>query len=144
MMEIMIVVLVVGLVAAMAFPRFANLSSSLRSRGATNQLAADIGYTRMMAVREGHTASLTIAGNNYTIAVENTDGSVRRTLRTVRIQDSFNGTTLAADGGNGRFAFDSRGVLKSNSGAGVTVTQGSRTQHITVTAIGRVTRDAAQ
>jgi prepilin-type N-terminal cleavage/methylation domain-containing protein len=144
LLEVMMVIVIGGLLASMAIPRFANLTSAWRSMGATSQVAADIAYTRMMAVREGRTVSMTIASNVYTIVAENTDGSARRTLRTVRIQDNFPGTTLAVDGGVGRFAFDSRGVLKANSGTGITVARNSRSQHLAVTAIGRVTRDAAQ
>jgi Tfp pilus assembly protein FimT len=141
LVELVVVVAIMGLISAMAIPRFTNYVAALRARGAANQLVSDIAYTRMMAVREGRTTSLTAAANVYTIVVENTDGSVRRTLRTVRVQNSFAGTTLTGDAGNGRVAFDSRGVRTGNSTAGFTLARLGRSQHLTISAIGRVTRD---
>jgi Tfp pilus assembly protein FimT len=137
----MVVVIIVGLIAAMAVPRFTNYVSTLRVGGAANQIASDIAYTRMTAVREGRTASLTVSGTTYTIVVENTDGSVRRTLRTVKVANTYAGMTITGDGNNGRLAFDSRGVLKANSTGGVTLSRLGRSQHLTVSSIGRVIRD---
>jgi prepilin-type N-terminal cleavage/methylation domain-containing protein len=145
LMEMMVVVIIIGIIAAMAVPRTLNYVSALRAGNATNQVAADIAYTRMMAVREGHTAVLTLTdATTYTITVENLDGSVRRTLRTVRLANSFPGTTVAGDNGIGRLAFDSRGIMKANSATGVTLTRGARSQRLAITLVGRVTRDAAQ
>jgi type II secretion system protein H len=141
--EIMVIVMIIGLLAAMAIPRFGNLAASLRSRGAADQIAADIAYTRMSAVREGRTAVLTVTGNTYTMTVENTDGSTFKTLRTVRIRDSYTGATIAT-AGSARIAFDSRGMLKSGSATSVTVTSDSRSQRLLISLIGRVLRDTPQ
>jgi prepilin-type N-terminal cleavage/methylation domain-containing protein len=141
LMEIMIVVAIIGLLSAMAFPRFANWTSALRAKGAASQVAADIAYTRMTAVREGRTAVLTVNGNNYTMTVENPDGTVFKTLRTVRVQDSYPGTTIGTTGGT-RIAFDSRGMRKDGSGSTLTLTRNDRSQTLQVTIIGRVVRDA--
>jgi Tfp pilus assembly protein FimT len=144
-MEMMVVVIIIGLILAMAGPKMFNYVSAMSAGSATSQLSADIAYTRMMAVREGRTAVLTLTdATTYTITVENLDGSVFRTLRTVRLANNFPGTTLTGDGNVGRLAFDSRGILKANSATGVTVTRGERTQRLAITLIGRVTRDAAQ
>lgn len=143
-MEMMVVVIIIGIVAAMAVPRFTNWVSALRVGGAVNQIASDIAYTRMLAVREGRTASLTISGTNYTIVTENTDGSVLRTLRTVKVANSYSGTTITGEGGNGRVAFDSRGVLKSNSTSRITLSRLGRSQRLSISILGRVTRDTAQ
>jgi len=143
LLEIMIVVAIIGLLSAMAIPRFANWTSALRAKGAASQVAADIAYTRMSAVREGRTAVLTVAGNNYTMTVENPDGSVFKTLRTVRIQDSYPGTTIGTTGGT-RVAFDSRGMLKGASATALTLTRDSRSQQLSISAIGRVIRETPQ
>ena len=144
MVEVMIVVVIIGIVAAMAVPRFTNWVSALRVDGAASQVAADIAYTRMLAVREGRTASLTLSGTDYTIVTENTDGTVRRTLRTVKVANTYAGTTVTGEGGNGRVAFDSRGVLKANSTSAITLARLGRSQRLNISAIGRVTRDQAQ
>jgi prepilin-type N-terminal cleavage/methylation domain-containing protein len=143
LIEVMIVVAIIGLLSAMAFPRFTNWASALRAKGAANQTAADISYTRMAAVREGRTAALTVNGNTYTITVENTDGTTFKTLRTVRIQDSYPGTTIGTTGGT-RIAFDSRGMRKDGSSSTVTLTRDGRSQRLQVSIIGRVIRDTPQ
>jgi len=146
LMEMMVVVIIIGLLLASAGPRMYNYVSAMRAGSAASQLAADIAYARMMAVREGHTAVLTLTdATTYTITVENTDGTLFRTLRTERLANSFPGTTLAGDGGVGRVAFDSRGILKSaTSTTGITVTRGDRSQRLAITLTGRVTRDTAR
>jgi type II secretion system protein H len=144
LVEMMVVVIIIGIVAAIAVPRFTNWVSALRVDGAASQIAADIAYTRMMAVREGRTASLTLSGTDYIIATENTDGTVRRTLRTVKVANTYAGTTVTGAGGNGRVAFDSRGVLKANSTSAITLSRLGRSQRLNISAIGRVTRDQAQ
>jgi prepilin-type N-terminal cleavage/methylation domain-containing protein len=144
LIEIAVVVAIMGVLAVMAMPRFLNLVSYLRSQGAANQLVSDIAYTRMSALREGRTASLTISGTRYTIVVENADATVFKTLRTVDLESSFSGTTLAADGGTGRIAFDSRGMLRSTSATGVTLARGGRSQHLSLNATGRLIRDTNQ
>jgi prepilin-type N-terminal cleavage/methylation domain-containing protein len=144
--EIMIVVIIMGLVAAMAMPKFSNWVSSLRAQGAASQLQADIAYTRMSAVREGRTAALRVTGTTgYSIVVENTDGSTLRTLRTVSLSGSYPGTTLAVATGTGTdVAFDSRGLLKTGGVTGLTLTRSSRSQSLSITALGKVTRGAVQ
>jgi hypothetical protein len=121
-----------------------NWVSALRVGGAAGQLTADIAYTRMLAVREGRTAALTLSGTNYTIVVENSDGSVRRTLRTVKVASTYAGTTVTGSGGNGRVAFDSRGLLKANSTSEITLSRLGRQQRLTISSIGRVIRETAQ
>jgi type IV fimbrial biogenesis protein FimT len=144
LIELIAVVLVMALIAAMGIPRFTNFVSALRASGAANQLASDIAYTRMFAVREGRSVSLTVTSNVYAIAVQNADGSVRRTLRTVRVPESFPGTTVTGDGGNGVVAFDSRGLLRAGSTTGFTLARLGRRQHLGVSLMGRVVRDSVK
>ncbi len=144
LVELAVVVVIAGVIIMLAIPRYLNLVSYLRSQGAANQLVSDIAYARMTALREGRTTSLTISSTQYTIVVENSDQTVFKTLRTVDVASTYSGTTLTADGGNGRIAFDSRGMLRSNSTAGVTLARGSRSQHLALNATGRVIRDANQ
>jgi prepilin-type N-terminal cleavage/methylation domain-containing protein len=141
--ELLIVLVIVGLVLVMAMPRAFNLVSALRARGAADQLAADIAYTRLNAVRSGRTASLTLAGTQYTIVVENTNGSTFQALRTVNLTTNYPGTAVTATGGT-RLAFDSRGLLRPNGPSDITVSRGGRSQKLTVNAIGRVTRENIQ
>ena len=144
-MEMMVVVIIIGLILAMAGPRTYNYVSAMSAGSAASELSADIAYTRMMAVREGRTTVLTLTNtNSYTITVENVDGSLFRTLRTVQLANSFPGTTVTGDANVARVAFDSRGILKANSATGIGITRGDRTQHLSITLVGRVTRDAAQ
>jgi len=144
LIELAVVVAIIGVIAMIAMPRFYNMVSTLRARGAADQLATDIAYTRLNAVRNGRTASLTVNGTQYTIAVENEDGTTFKSLRTVDLASTYSGTTVTVTGGNGRIAFDSRGMLRANSASEFAVIRGDRRQRLTVNAIGKVFREKTQ
>jgi Tfp pilus assembly protein FimT len=146
LIELAIVVIIMGVLAALTIPRFSNFIAAIGARSAASEVVSDISTARMTAVREGRTTSLTVNGTStgYTLVVENTDGSVLRTLRAVSLTSTYNGTTITGDNGNKRIAFDSRGLLKTGSTAGVTLKRGSRSQHLTISSIGRVIRDSPQ
>jgi prepilin-type N-terminal cleavage/methylation domain-containing protein len=142
LVELSVVTAIIGILAVLALPRFFNYVSALRSSGAASQVTADITRARMTAVREGRTTSLTVNGTTgYTLAVENTDGSVNRTLRSVSLTSSYPGISITSSGG--KISFDSRGLLKSGTGT-VTLKRGGRTQTLTINAVGRVRRESAQ
>lgn len=132
------VVAIIGLVAAITGPRFANLVSALRSRGAADQLAADLAWSRMTAVREGRTVSVRFASTTqYSVTVDN-GAAILRTLRSRNLANDFPGTTVTSS--DARVAFDSRGLLRAGT-ATVTVARGARTRTLRVSPVGRIYRE---
>jgi Tfp pilus assembly protein FimT len=143
LLELAVVTLIMGMLAAITLPRFANYVSALRAGSAASQITADVATARMTAVREGRTTSLTLSGTTgYVLAVENTDGTVLRTLRTVRITSTFPGVSVAGNGA--ALKFDSRGLLRANGITQLTLARGGRQQRLTINAVGRVLREKAQ
>lgn len=58
MIELVIVILIIGLTAAIAAPRMADSVSAARLHAAANQLAAHIDYVRNVAVNEARTTTI--------------------------------------------------------------------------------------
>lgn len=136
--ELMLVVAIIGLVAAITGPRFSNLVSALRSRGAADELATDLAWSRMTAVREGRTVSVRFAtSTSYSITLDN-GTAILRTLRTRDLANAYPGTTVTSS--SARVAFDSRGLLREGT-ATVTVTRNARTRTLRVSPVGRIYRE---
>ena len=136
--ELLVVVAIIGLVAAIAAPRFFNMVSVLRSRGAADQLAADLAWSRMTAVREGRTVSVRFnTSTSYSITVDN-GAAILRTLRSRNLANDYPGTTVTSSAS--RVAFDSRGLLRAGT-ATVTVTRAARTRTLRVSPVGRIYRE---
>ncbi len=58
MIELTIVILIVGITAAIAAPRLADTVRAIKLRAASNQLAAHIDYVRSVALNEARTTTL--------------------------------------------------------------------------------------
>jgi type II secretion system protein H len=140
--ELMVVVVIMGLMAAMAGPRMLRWVQTIGQRGAFNQLMSDLSLARIQAVRQGTTVSLRIIDNDsYQVTVDNAAGNAARVLKRVDLQQTYRGTTLNPT--TGRLAFDSRGVLRPNPVSTitqVTLTRGSISKQLQVTGVGRIER----
>lgn len=138
--ELMVVVVIMGLMAAMAGPRMLRWVQTIGQRGAFNQLMSDLSLARIQAVRQGTTVSLRIIDNDtYQVTVDDNTGAAARVLKRVDLQQAYRGTTLNPT--SGRIAFDSRGVLRPNpvsTTTQVTLTRGSITKQLRVTGVGRI------
>lgn len=139
--EMMVVVVIMGLMAAMAGPRMLRWVQSLGQRGAVNQVVSDLTYARTQAVRQGQTVSLRFDdATRYRVTLDNAAGNVQRVLTTVNLANTHRGTAITPGTGNGRASFDSRGTLRPGSTARVTVTRGPVTQQVCITVVGRIQR----
>ncbi|HYJ78602.1 MAG TPA: GspH/FimT family pseudopilin [Longimicrobiaceae bacterium] len=138
LVELVVVVSLMGIVAMLAAPRFANLVSVLRTRGAMDQVAGDLAFTRMAAVRAGRTASLRFDGATYMVTLDN--GAVAYdTLRTMSFTREYPGVYLSST--SSRIAFDSRGVLRDNAAQSVTIVRNGRIKTLRISSVGRIYRD---
>jgi type II secretory pathway pseudopilin PulG len=79
LLETALVLLIVGIVTAMALPAFAALRDRLAADAAAQLLAAAHGRARMIATAEGRTVLLALAADSVTIrVVEPPDDTVER------------------------------------------------------------------
>lgn len=138
--ELMAVVVIIGLMAAMAGPAMMRWVQTIGQRGVTNQLAGDLAYARIQAVRQGATVSVRIDdADTYRVTVDDTNGNAVRTLRTVDLENVYRGATLNPT--TGRLAFDSRGVLRPNPVSTISqivLSRGTVRKRVTVIGVGRI------
>ena len=106
LIEVTIVILVTGILAAVAAPMFANSLRVMNLEAAARQLAAHIDYVRSVAVNEGRTMSLICDNNLHTYASDSVEFPERiGELLNVSIPLQYDPTfTLVAD-------FDSQTTL---------------------------------
>ena len=134
--ELMLVVVLIGIMAAMAGPRLFRWIQVATQRGAANQVAADLQYARVQAVRQGRTVSLRIdTDKRYRVTVDNTDGTALRTLKTMDLSLSYRDAVL--DPTAGRIGFDSRGMRRTDL-EGITVVRGNVRRTLNVSPVGRI------
>lgn len=88
-MEMMIVVAVIGVLAALVVPPFASYLRRARIEGSQNQLMTDMYFARSTAIAQRKTISVQFTDTQYQI-IDTTDGSVQRT------RNAPDGVTFAA------------------------------------------------
>ena len=140
--EVMAVVVIMGIVAAMAGPAMARWIQTISQRSAANQLVADLSYARAFAAREGRTVSLRVVNpTTYQITVDAANGAVDRQLKRVDLSQMNRATTFST--GSARIAFDSRGLLRNNASTTtqLTVVRGYVSETVTVSQVGRPQRE---
>ena len=147
--EMLVVVVIIGIGAAIMAPRLTRLAALVRTRGAVNRIAADLAYTRQLAARSGRRARLVFersgdcpaapgwtAGHRYHVIKAGPDSvAARRDLR-------LDGAPLCvASNGAGPVEFRSTGVLVGFDNRTIVVRQGSYpSDTLTLSAVGRVRR----
>lgn len=149
--EVMVVLAIMGIAAAIVGPRLEEMVAFARVRGAANRVAADLAFTRQLAARSGHRARLVIeraadcaappggaAGHRYRVVQAGPDSVALRTdLR-------LDGRRLClATNVSDHVTFTSHGVLLGFNNRTMVVTQqgvGAVADTLTLSAVGRVRR----
>lgn len=135
--ELLIVLVILSIAAAMAVPRVQGMIRASSLTGALNQVAADLQLARVRAIRSGRPVALVVAegGTTYTVVEEGAP-----TIKTVNFTRDYPGVVLSP--APTMVGFDSRGMLRSNSERTLTGTyRGARTSRLKVSGIGRIYRD---
>lgn len=142
--ELVLVLAIMGVMAALAAPRVEGLVAWIRVRGAASRLAGDLAYARQLAVRTGHRAVLRLehggcegprAGHAYSVVTRATGDSVRFDLRL------DGGRVCVAMNGADTIAFNSRGLVANFQNRTLVVTHpGAAADTLSVSVVGRVLR----
>ncbi|QDT13599.1 pilus assembly FimT family protein [Planctomycetes bacterium K23_9] len=111
LLEVSIVLLIVGLTAAVAVPRFNLTMRGIHSRAAAIQIAADIDYVRRTAINRGRSATLTFSPNGQGYASDDVDfpDRVGRKLR-VDLAETFDSAVFANAQFDGIVVLDSQSI----------------------------------
>jgi type IV fimbrial biogenesis protein FimT len=138
--ELVVTLVIIGIVASLAAPKFDGWMRTERTRRALDNVAGDLMLTRLSAVRSGRTAVFQLAadGRSYSVVV-NPGGNPQTTVKTVRLNLEYPGLVLVSSNGNPTFS--SRGLLTPPNGAGLTARWGSQTARLTISPVGRVYRE---
>ena len=144
MVEILTVLVILGILTMIAMRKLSSFTGVSRRQGALGQVVADVGFTRMAAIRSGNVAKMTLnsTGTEYTVGVRDETGAYR-TVKTVKISMSYPGVTVTPVSDS--LVFDGRGLRRSsssNSTLYVSQTVGSVTTRdsIVISPIGKVNR----
>ncbi|HUW32004.1 MAG TPA: GspH/FimT family pseudopilin [Planctomycetota bacterium] len=150
LVELIIVVLIVSILAAVGIPAISEASADLRLRSAAQRLMADLNYARNLAITDGTSYGISFSGNSYRV-IKFVDTSVLTSEANTVIAHplsrqpwvvSFSGerTTCAADFSGGSIVYyDSTGspnaagtVVLRHGGLAVTVSVEAGTGRVTV------------
>lgn len=138
LIEIVVVLALMGIVAALAQPSMSEYVNRSKTRRALDRLTGDILMTRMLAVRSGDRAVLEVSGTDtYRVWVE---GAVVDTMRVVSLAQDYAGVAIQAPTADGRLVFNGRGLLV-DPGTGLLIARhGSGADTVKITAAGRIYR----
>jgi len=151
LVELIIVVLIVSILAAVGIPAISEASADLRLRSAAQRLMADLNYARNLAITDGTSYGISFSGNSYRV-IKFVDTSVLTSEANTVVTHplsrqpwviSFAGdrTTMAADfsGATSVVYYDSTGspnaagtVVLRHGGLAVTVSVEAGTGRVTV------------
>jgi len=135
MVDLVITVMIIGILAAVAAPKFAGSLQRMRVEAAARRIKADLGYQRQTAIAQSTslTASFVPASDEYTIAgLPGLDRGGQ--VYSVSLSSSpFNTTLISATlGGDSDIQFDHYG--KPDSGGVITLGSASYQQTVTINA----------
>ncbi len=130
LVELIIVLLVLGILLTIATPMIGPFSSGYRLRGAARELATDLQFARLLAVKENKNFKVDIGPDSYQV-VRTSDNAV---VKSRSFSVDYPEVSLATI----TVIFDSRGNSTAGAASVVTVSNPTGTKNITVSTTGRV------
>src|SRR4051812_14584903 len=140
-MEMAIAVTVAGILVSIAVPRMEAIIRRERVRGATNRLAADLGYTRTLAIRNGTSAVLRFtpdprcsgsSGAGYRIGLRGRPAVLRAQVPDAGLAVCYQSNT------SDTVVYTSRGLLAPFNNRTIRVVEGSARDSLTISVAGRI------
>jgi prepilin-type N-terminal cleavage/methylation domain-containing protein len=139
MAEMLIVIMLIGILAAMGAPKVSGMFRANQPKRVLDRITADISLARMRAIRSGRTAGVrATSATRYVVYVTNAAGGAD-TIRRVDIGSDYRNTVTVAPS-NFVVVFDSRGVAKTSSSSAITASRDSRTDSLLISPVGRMYR----
>ena len=144
-MELLIIIAIAGILAAIAVPNYMTHKDRANLRGATSNLVGDFEFTRSRAIRENGNVALVfnVDGGGYTVFEDFNenwvqDGDELR-LRAVDFPSGVSvimPTTFTDD----RMHFNSRGIPDGTFGSAILRNANNEQQTVTINIAGRIRR----
>ena len=134
MHEVMTVIGVIAILAAIAIPKFSRALPGLRLTDAARQVATDLQHVRMKAVAQGIAQQISFSSTTYTL--QRCSGACINDSGNIALPEGITATTVTAP------RFEPRGTVTAP--AAVTLSNGTTQKYVCVKTIGRVNiQDAA-
>ena len=148
--EVLVVLVIVGILAAIAAPSLRAVIRRERVRGALNRVAGDLHYARMLAVRSGQrtvvrfapapecagSGRTPIGSRRWTVEVR---GPGVRVARRASLDDAGGRYPFCLEmNGSDTVAFDSRGLLVPFGNRTMRVVDGEVRDSLSISALGRI------
>lgn len=127
LLEILITLTIVTILVAIAVPQVSNLSSVYQLRGAAQEVAADLQFARLLAIKEDLSMNVTFTSNSYQVS-RVSNGSV---VKSRNMSSDYPGAALSVVA----LTFYSRGT---STGGTVTVSNAAGTRSVLVNTAGLV------
>lgn len=127
LMELILALSVMAILLVIAWPVIGQFSSGYRLRAAAREVATDLQFTRLLAVKENKDFQVSFAGSSYQVT-RVSDGFVAKNRD---FNSDFPGITLTSSS----VTFNSRGNASTRT---ITVSNLLGTRNITVGSTGRV------
>ncbi len=141
--ELMTVMVIMGLIFAMAIPKIGKTRDAANLHSARDEIATALATTRASAVQKGRGAQFRLSGNNIFVQADtNSLGLKAIVLRSVPLNTRFNVTVSVRDARDTLIAFDPRGVgsTGSNATARIIIVGRSATDSVCVSKMGVIMR----
>lgn len=127
--EMMVTIIIVSVLAAIAFPSYQDLMQNYRARTLSTEFSSTLAYVRSEAIKRGQTVTICSTGNNnfttcgaaadwqngWIVFVDpNSDGIIANNADRLKIKEALGaGTTFNT--AQSRVSFNSRGFLASGA-----------------------------
>lgn len=146
LIEMMVVLVVAGIVMAIAFPKTKTLRDMSSVRSAKQQFGSYMSTTRAAAIRQSLQSQFTIASNAITSTVTQADGTTLTLGRAVALNDQFGvAVTRSGSTANDVVTYDPRGFAQGLGGSLVYVfTKNSSKDSLCITKLGMIARVCGQ
>lgn len=138
LLETLVVLAVVGILGSMVAPSLTEYVRRQKARSALDQLAADVAFARMAAVRSGERSVVRFSGASEYRVEHSLEGQAA--VRATGLSQDYAGVVLLPP--SGTLEFNSRGLLVSDPGDGYIVVslEGTR-DSVLITPAGRLYRE---
>ncbi len=115
LVELLIVITIAAILAAIAVPSFRTISRNMAVRGATNELVAGIQFARSEAIRTNQTVSLTLTGRTWQVFVDANGNDIRDNNEALLREGAYS-DLINAQGAPLSFGFTPTGMIASAAG----------------------------
>ncbi|MDO8957070.1 MAG: GspH/FimT family pseudopilin [Deltaproteobacteria bacterium] len=130
LMEMMIGIVLIGILTIVAVPNIERFSSGYKLRGAAREVATDLQYAKMMAIKENQSFQVFFGTQSYQVKRGTGGGAV--TVKSRSLAMDYPNVTIDATANP---TFSSRGLC---NGATINLNLGASTKTITVAFTGRI------